>query len=62
MPVLYECFVLAFLFILLYGLCEEPRRRGIRIVKGRNLNSPENPYVSDRRNGGKFLILGMGLQ
>jgi hypothetical protein len=56
------CFVLASLFILLYGVYEEPRRRGIRIVKDRNLNTSANPQVSDRRNGGKSLILGMGLQ
>jgi len=62
MPNLYEYFVLGFLFILLYGVYEEPRGRGIRIVKDRNLNTSANPYLSDRRNRGKSLILGMGLQ
>jgi hypothetical protein len=59
---IHVCFVLPFLIILRYGIYEETIRRGIRIVKDRNLNTLATPYVDDRRNGWNSLFLGMGLQ
>jgi hypothetical protein len=50
-----------YVLCLLYGIYEETRRSGIRIVKDRNLKTSTNPYVGDRRNREKSLILGMDL-